>query len=152
MRASIWVLGPLLSRYGKAKVSLPGGCAIGARQVDVHITVLKSMSAKITFEEGYINAPSKERWKGTYFAFDKISIGATFNAILAAALAEGETLLRNSGREPEITDWCNCLNKMGADISGIGTNQIMIQGKDSLNKTSQGYYRIVLKRVPICLL
>ena len=104
MRASICVLGPLLSRYGQAKVSLPGGCAIGARQVDLHIAVLKSIGAKITFEEGYINAPSKGRWKGTHFAFDKISIGATINAILAAVLAEGKTLLRNSGREPEMID------------------------------------------------
>lgn len=144
MRASIWVLGPLLSRYGKAKVSLPGGCAIGARQVDLHIAVLRSMGAEITIEEGYINALSKGRLKGTHFVFDKVSVGATINAILAAVLAEGETLLFNCGREPEIIDLCNCLNKMGADISGIGTSEITIKGKDSLNETS---YRVLSDRI-----
>lgn len=144
MRASIWVLGPLLSRYGKAKVSLPGGCAIGARQVDLHIAVLKSMGAEITIEEGYINASSKGRLKGTHFVFDKVSVGATINVILAAVLAEGETLLFNCGREPEIIDLCNCLNKMGADISGIGTSEITIKGKDSLNETS---YRVLSDRI-----
>ena len=144
IRASILVLGPLLSRYGKAKVSLPGGCAIGARQVDLHIAVLKSMGAKITIEEGYINASSKGRLKGTHFIFDKVSVGATINAILAAVLAEGETLLFNSGREPEIIDLCNCLKKMGADISGIGTSEIAIKGRDSLNGSS---YRVLSDRI-----
>ncbi|MGX6960648.1 MAG: UDP-N-acetylglucosamine 1-carboxyvinyltransferase [Rickettsia endosymbiont of Pentastiridius leporinus] len=144
MRASIWVLGPLLSRYGRAKVSLPGGCAIGARQVDLHVAVLKAMGAQIEIEDGYINASCKGRLKGTHFIFDKISVGATINAILAAVLAEGETILFNCGREPEIVDLCKCLNKMGAEISGIGTSEIRINGKDSLNKTS---YKILPDRI-----
>ncbi|HJD56344.1 MAG TPA: UDP-N-acetylglucosamine 1-carboxyvinyltransferase [Rickettsia endosymbiont of Pyrocoelia pectoralis] len=144
MRASIWVLGPLLSRYGRAKVSLPGGCAIGARQVDLHIAVLKAMGAKIEVEDGYIHASCEGRLKGTHFIFDKISVGATINAILAAVLAEGETILFNCGREPEIVDLCNCLNKMGAEISGIGTSEIKINGKDSLNKAS---YKILPDRI-----
>ncbi len=136
MRASIWVLGPLLSRYGKAKVSLPGGCAIGARQVDLHIAVLRAMGAEITIEDGYINASTIGRFRGTHFIFDNISVGATINAILAASLADGETLLFNCAREPEVVDLCNCLNKMGADISGIGTSTIRINGKDSLHEAS----------------
>ncbi|HJD67202.1 MAG TPA: UDP-N-acetylglucosamine 1-carboxyvinyltransferase [Rickettsia endosymbiont of Bembidion lapponicum] len=144
MRASIWVLGPLLSRYGKVKVSLPGGCAIGARQVDLHIAVLKAMGAEITIEDGYINASTAERLKGTHFIFDKISVGATINAVLAAVLADGETLLFNCAREPEIVDLCNCLNKMGADISGIGTSEIRINGKDSLSEAS---YRVLPDRI-----
>lgn len=144
MRASIWVLGPLLSRYGKAKVSLPGGCTIGARQVDLHIAVLRAMGAKITIEDGYINASTIGRLKGTYFIFDKISVGATINAVLAAVLADGETLLFNCAKEPEIVDLCNCLNKMGADISGIGTSEIRINGKDSLNEAS---YKVLPDRI-----
>lgn len=144
MRASIWVLGPLLSRYGKAKVSLPGGCAIGARQVDLHIAVLKAMGAEITIEDGYINASTVGRLKGTHFIFDKISVGATINAVLAAVLADGEILLFNCAREPEIVDLCNCLNKMGADISGIGTSEIRINGKDSLSEAS---YRVLPDRI-----
>lgn len=144
MRASIWVLGPLLSRYGKAKVSLPGGCTIGARQVDLHIAVLRAMGAKITIEDGYINASTIGRLKGTHFIFDKISVGATINAVLAAVLADGETLLFNCAKEPEIVDLCNCLNKMGADISGIGTSEIRINGKDSLNEAS---YKVLPDRI-----
>lgn len=144
MRASIWVLGPLLSRYGKAKISLPGGCAIGARQVDLHIAVLKAMGAEITIEDGYINASTAGRLKGTHFIFDKISVGATINAVLAAVLADGETLLFNCAREPEIVDLCNCLNKMGADISGIGTSEIRINGKDSLSEAS---YKVLPDRI-----
>ncbi|QCS24543.1 UDP-N-acetylglucosamine 1-carboxyvinyltransferase [Rickettsia parkeri] len=144
MRASIWVLGPLLTKYGKAKVSLPGGCAIGARQVDLHIAVLKAMGAEIEIEDGYINASSKGRLKGTHFVFDKVSVGATINAILAAVLAEGETVLFNCGREPEIVDLCNCLITMGADIAGIGTSEITIKGKDYLNKAS---YKVLSDRI-----
>ena len=144
MRASIWVLGPLLTKYGKAKVSLPGGCAIGARHVDLHIAVLKAMGATIEIEDGYINASSKGRLKGTHFVFDKVSVGATINAILAAVLAEGETVLFNCGREPEIVDLCNCLITMGADIAGIGTSEITIKGKDSLNKAS---YKVLSDRI-----
>ncbi|AAU04035.1 UDP-N-acetylglucosamine 1-carboxyvinyltransferase [Rickettsia typhi] len=144
MRASIWVLGPLLTKYGKAKVSLPGGCAIGARQVDLHIAVLKSMGAEIEIEDGYINASSKGRLKGTHFVFDKVSVGATINAILAAVLANGETVLFNCGREPEIVDLCYCLIKMGADILGVGSSTITIKGKDCLNETS---YKVLSDRI-----
>jgi UDP-N-acetylglucosamine 1-carboxyvinyltransferase len=144
MRASIWVLGSLLSRYGKAEVSLPGGCAIGARQVDLHVAVLKSMGAKIKIENGYIKATSKGRLKATHFAFNKVSVGATINAVMAATLADGETLLFNCAKEPEIVDLCHCLNKMGADISGIGTGEIIINGKTSLNSAN---YKVMPDRI-----
>lgn len=144
MRASIWVLGPLVSRYGKAEVSLPGGCAIGARQLDLHVAVLTSMGAEIEIENGYIKAVSNGRLKATHFAFNKVSVGATINAIMAATLAIGETILFNCAKEPEIVDLCHCLNKMGADISGIGTSEITIKGKSSLNETS---YRVMPDRI-----
>jgi UDP-N-acetylglucosamine 1-carboxyvinyltransferase len=133
MRASIWVLGPLLARFGEAKVSLPGGCAIGARQVDLHIAALEAMGATITIEEGYIHAYVKKRLKACEFAFTKSSVGATINTILAAVLADGTTGLSNCAREPEITDLCRCLVKMGAIIDGIGTGELKITGKTSLS-------------------
>ncbi|KAJ6645010.1 UDP-N-acetylglucosamine 1-carboxyvinyltransferase [Pseudolycoriella hygida] len=132
MRASIWVLGPLLSRFSQARVSLPGGCAIGARQVDLHIEVLQAMGADITVDHGYINAKVKGRLQGISFTFNKISVGATINAIMAATLAKGETLLFNCAREPEIGDLCQCLKNMGSEIYGIGTSSIRIIGKDYL--------------------
>ncbi|MCC8483715.1 MAG: UDP-N-acetylglucosamine 1-carboxyvinyltransferase, partial [Rickettsia endosymbiont of Labidopullus appendiculatus] len=144
MRASIWVLGPLLSRFSKAKVSLPGGCAIGARQVDLHIAVLQAMGANIDVDHGYINATIKGRLKATHFVFKKISVGATINAIMAATLAEGETILFNCAREPEIVDLCHCLNKMGAEINGIGTSEITIIGKSYLKHTN---YSIMPDRI-----
>ncbi|WP_375326452.1 UDP-N-acetylglucosamine 1-carboxyvinyltransferase [Candidatus Tisiphia endosymbiont of Nemotelus uliginosus] len=133
MRASIWVLGPLLSRFSEAKVSLPGGCAIGARQVDLHIEVLQAMGAEIHVDHGYINAKVKGRLKGINFTFNKISVGATINAIMAATLASGETTLFNCAREPEIVDLCYCLRKMGSEIYGIGSSKIKIIGKSHLN-------------------
>ncbi|KAJ6645122.1 UDP-N-acetylglucosamine 1-carboxyvinyltransferase [Pseudolycoriella hygida] len=144
MRASIWVLGPLLSRFSKAKVSLPGGCAIGARQVDLHIGVLQAMGANIDVDHGYINATIKGRLKAVHFVFKKISVGATINAIMAATLAEGETILFNCAREPEIVDLCHCLNKMGAEIDGIATSEITIIGKSSLKNTN---YSIMPDRI-----
>ena len=144
MRASIWVLGPLLARFGEAKVSLPGGCAIGARQVDLHIAVMKAMGAKIEIKDGYIYASSNGRLKGCSFAFAKSSVGATINAILAAVLADGKTDLSNCAREPEIVDLCHCLNKMGAEISGIGDKDIQIFGKTTLSGAS---YRILPDRI-----
>ncbi len=144
MRASIWVLGPLLARFSKAKVSLPGGCAIGARQVDLHIAVLEAMGAKIKLSNGYINATVKGRLKGTHFVFDKISVGATINAIMAASLADGETTLLNCAREPEIVDLCNCLSKMGVEIDGIATSSIRIMGQPTLNSTE---HRIMPDRI-----
>jgi len=133
MRASIWVLGPLLARFGKAKVSLPGGCAIGSRQVDLHIAGLEAMGANIVIENGYIVASVNKRLQGVHFNFDKSSVGATVNIVMAACLAEGETKLMNCASEPEIVDMCHCLVRMGAEIDGIGTNNLIIQGKKSLH-------------------
>jgi len=144
MRASIWVLGPLLARFGQAKVSLPGGCAIGARQVDLHIAALEAMGATITIDEGYINAYVKNRLKACEFAFTKSSVGATINTILAAVLADGTTSLSNCAREPEITDLCRCLVKMGAIIDGIGTGELKITGKTSLSGCS---HRVLPDRI-----
>ncbi len=144
MRASIWVLGPLLARFGEAKVSLPGGCAIGARQVDLHIAVMEAMGAKIEIKEGYIYASSDGRLKGCDFTFAKSSVGATINAIMAASLADGQTNLSNCAREPEIADLCHCLNKMGAEISGIGTGAVKIIGKKALLGAS---HRILPDRI-----
>lgn len=132
MRASIWVLGPLLTKFGEAKVSLPGGCAIGARQVDLHISSMQALGANIEIKEGYICAKVKGRLKGCVFSFDKPSVGATINAVLAAVLAKGDSHFMNCAKEPEIIDLCNFLNKMGAHIEGIGTSELLIQGKDEL--------------------
>lgn len=135
MRASIWVLGPLLTRFGRAKVSLPGGCAIGARQVDLHLAVMERFGATIAIENGYIIAESNGRLKGCNFEFTKQSVGATINAILAAVLARGESNFTNCAIEPEIADLCNCLNSMGAEIYGIGTSNLSIVGKEKLAGT-----------------
>lgn len=135
MRASIWVLGPLLARFGRAKVSLPGGCAIGARQVDLHLSVMEALGATIAIENGYIVAESNGRLRGCNFEFTKQSVGATINAILAAVLAEGESNFINCAMEPEISDLCNCLSSMGAEIYGIGTTNLKIIGKEKLTGT-----------------
>ena len=132
MRASILVLGPLLTRCGHAKVSLPGGCAIGARPVDMHLNALKSLGAEIEVEEGYIHAVAKDGLKGAKINFPSVSVGATENALLAATLARGETVLHNAASEPEIVDLINCLKKMGAKIEGGGTRTLHIQGVDCL--------------------
>lgn len=132
MRASILVLGPLLARFGHAEVSLPGGCAIGARPVDLHIEGLKKLGAEITVEAGYVNAKVNGRLKGNRIYMSTISVGATENLMMAAALAEGTTILENAAREPEIVDLADCLNKMGAKISGAGSNNIVIEGVEKL--------------------
>ena len=144
MRASIWVLGPLLARFGEAKVSLPGGCAIGVRQVDLHIAAMEAMGAIIKIEEGYIHAHVKGRLQGSHFAFAKSSVGATINAILAAVLVDGEMHLSNCAREPEIVDLCHCLNQMGAEITGINTGELKIVGKKHL---SGARYRVLPDRI-----
>ncbi len=144
MRASIWVLGPLVAKYGNALVSLPGGCAIGARQVDLHIAVLEAMGAKIEILEGYIHAHTKKRLTACSFVFPKVSVGATINAILAASLADGITHLSNCAREPEIKDLCHCLVKMGAVIEGIGTDDLKITGQKDL---SGGIHNILPDRI-----
>lgn len=131
MRASILVLGPLLARYGQAEVSLPGGCAIGSRPVDIHLSGLEAMGANITVEEGYIRAECK-RLQGANITMEKITVTGTENLLMAAVLAEGETVLNNSALEPEVVDLANCLIAMGAKITGAGTNTITVQGVDSL--------------------
>lgn len=133
MRASILVLGPLLAKYGRANVSLPGGCAIGARPVNLHLAGLEKMGAKIDVEEGYIRASVNGRLKGARIFMDMVSVGATENLMMAAALAEGETIIENAAREPEIVDLGNCLNAMGAKVSGAGTDNIQITGVTHLH-------------------
>ncbi|KQV51562.1 UDP-N-acetylglucosamine 1-carboxyvinyltransferase [Massilia sp. Root335] len=134
MRASILVLGPMLARFGEAKVSLPGGCAIGSRPVDQHIKGLRQMGADITIEGGYIYAKAT-RLKGARIHTDMITVTGTENLLMAATLADGETILENAAREPEVTDLANMLVAMGARIDGIGTDRLVIQGVDSLHGT-----------------
>ena len=137
MRASIYVLGPLVAKYGWAKVSLPGGCAIGARPIDLHIKGLRKLGAKIEMEHGYVKASAK-KLKGARIVFDKVSLGATVNIMLAAVLADGETILENSSKEPEIIDTVGYLKSMGAKISGEGTDCLVIKGVKKL-KGVDGY-------------
>ena len=132
MRAAILVLGPLLTRFGEARVSLPGGCAIGSRPVDLHIKGLQAMGAEIHIEHGYIHATAK-RLRGARILFDLVSVTGTENLMMAACLAEGETIIENAAREPEVVDLANCLISMGARISGAGTDVIRIQGVDKLH-------------------
>ncbi len=133
MRASILVLGPLAARCGEARVSLPGGCAIGARPVDLHLTGLEQLGAEIELDGGYVIARAPNGLTGGRVVFPKVSVGATENLMMAAALAKGETALINAAREPEVTDLGECLIAMGAEIEGLGTDSIMIQGKDRLH-------------------
>ena len=133
MRASILILGPLLARFGNAKVSLPGGCAIGARPVDLHLKALEKMGAIIKVVGGYVEAEVQGKLKGAEIQFEKTSVGATENILMAATLAEGKTILHNAAREPEIVDLALCLRKMGAKIEGEGTSTITIIGVDKLH-------------------
>ena len=132
MRASVLVLGPLLARFGEARVSLPGGCAIGSRPVDLHIKGLQAMGAQISIEHGYIHAQAK-RLKGARIFFDIVSVTGTENLMMAAALADGVSVLENAAREPEVVDLANCLIEMGANISGAGTDMITIAGVEKLH-------------------
>ena len=136
MRASILVLGPLLARHRTARVSLPGGCAIGTRPVDLHIDGLKQLGAEIELEEGYIVAKAPQGLKGAHIHFPKVSVGATENLLMAATLAHGTTVLANAAREPEIIDLGNCLIKMGAKIEGLGSDKITIHGVEALHGTT----------------
>jgi len=136
MRASILVLGPLLARYGRARVSLPGGCAIGPRPVDLHIKGLQRLGAEVELHGGYIDARAPKGLKGAEIAFPAVSVGATENLLMAATLADGGTLLINAAREPEITDLANCLVAMGARIDGIGTDRLSIVGSGRLHGTT----------------
>ena len=143
MRASILVLGPLLARYGRADVSLPGGCAIGTRPVDQHIKGLKAMGASIEVEGGYIRA-RVERLKGARVVMDMVTVTGTENLMMAAALARGTSLIENAAREPEVIDLANCLNQMGAKITGAGTDTIEIEGVDNLMGTD---YKVLPDRI-----
>jgi UDP-N-acetylglucosamine 1-carboxyvinyltransferase len=133
MRASILVLGPMLARDGHAVVSLPGGCAIGARPVDLHLRALEAMGAELELKEGYVHARAPGGLKGGIVEFPLVSVGATENALMAATLAKGTTVLKNAAREPEIVDLAVCLRRMGAQIEGEGTGTITIEGVDRLN-------------------
>ena len=133
MRASVLVLGPLLAKFGDAEVSLPGGCAIGSRPVDLHIKGLQALGAEISVDHGFIKARSAGRLKGARHVFELVSVGATENVLMAAALAEGTTVLENAAMEPEIVDLADCLNAMGAKIEGAGTARITIEGVQKLS-------------------
>ena len=133
MRASILVLGPLLARFGEARVSFPGGCAIGSRPVDQHLLGLEKMGAKIEIDDGYIIATSDGRLKGAHIVMDVVTVGGTENLLMAAALAEGTTILENAAREPEITDLAHCLVAMGVEIEGIGTDRLVVVGREKLH-------------------
>ena len=136
MRASILVLGPLLARFGQANVSLPGGCAIGARPVNLHLEGFEQMGAHVQVENGYICASVDGRLRGAHIVMDKVSVGATENIMMAATLADGETIIENAAREPEIIDLANCLMAMGAQIAGAGSPTIKIRGQQRMGGVS----------------
>lgn len=144
MRASILVLGPLLARYGNAKVSLPGGCAIGSRPVDQHLKALEALGAHIEVENGYVHASVDGRLKGGEVVFDMVTVGGTENILMAAALADGVTTIRNAAREPEITDLAQMLIKMGAKIEGLDTDTLVVTGVESLHGCE---YAVVADRI-----
>ena len=146
MRASILVLGPLLARFGRAEVSFPGGCAIGSRPVDLHIRALEAMGARISVESGYIIAEATEGLRGADFSFDTVTVGGTENAIMAAVLARGESVLRNVAREPEIGDLVGFLRGMGAHIEGDGTDTLVVQGVSALHGAT---YRVMPDRIEV---
>ncbi|NNC99792.1 MAG: UDP-N-acetylglucosamine 1-carboxyvinyltransferase, partial [Gammaproteobacteria bacterium] len=143
MRASILVLGPLLARMGHAEVSLPGGCAIGSRPVNLHIKGLQAMGAEVVIEDGYIKARA-ERLKGARIFMDMVSVTGCENLMMAASLAQGTTVIENAAREPEIVDLANCLNAMGANISGAGSAELIIEGVDSLQDAS---HKVIADRI-----
>ena len=136
MRASVLVLGPLLAKFGRAEVALPGGCAIGSRPVNLHLDSMKRLGAEVTTENGYIKAKAENGLKGAEILFDNISVTGTENAVMAAVLAEGKTILKNAAREPEVIDLISCLKKMGAKINGEGTKDIEIEGVKELKPTT----------------
>jgi len=144
MRASILVLGPMLARAGEATVSLPGGCAIGNRPIDLHLKALKAFGVEIEVAAGYVKAIAKKGIPGGTYTFPVVSVGATENALMAASLAKGTCVLHNAAREPEIVDLCNMLVAMGAQIEGIGTSDLIIQGKDRLHGAT---YRVMSDRI-----
>ncbi|MAY68200.1 MAG: UDP-N-acetylglucosamine 1-carboxyvinyltransferase [Rhodospirillaceae bacterium] len=135
MRASVVVMGPLLARAGKARVSMPGGCAIGTRPVDLHLKALEELGAEIELKEGYIQATAPKGLTGGHILFSKVSVGATENALMAAVLAKGDTVIANAAREPEIADLAHCLMGMGAKITGVGTDTLKVTGVSALSGT-----------------
>ncbi|GAB1439847.1 UDP-N-acetylglucosamine 1-carboxyvinyltransferase [Providencia sp.] len=144
MRASIWALAPLVARFGHGEVSLPGGCAIGARPVDLHISGLEQLGANIVLEDGYVKATVDGRLKGADIVMDKVSVGATVSIMTAATLAEGTTTIENAAREPEIEDTANFLNTLGAKITGAGTDRIVIEG---VQRLGGGTYQVLPDRI-----
>ncbi|APC13389.1 MULTISPECIES: UDP-N-acetylglucosamine 1-carboxyvinyltransferase [Providencia] len=144
MRASIWALAPLVARFGHGEVSLPGGCAIGARPVDLHISGLEQLGANIVLEDGYVKATVDGRLKGACIVMDKVSVGATVSIMTAATLAEGTTTIENAAREPEIEDTANFLNTLGAKITGAGTDRIVIEG---VKRLGGGVYQVLPDRI-----
>jgi UDP-N-acetylglucosamine 1-carboxyvinyltransferase len=144
MRASVLVLGPLLSRFGHATVSLPGGCAIGTRPVDQHLKGMQALGAEISVENGYIKATAKQRLRGASIVMDLVTVTGTENIMMAAVLAEGQTVIHNAAREPEVTDLACFLNKLGAKISGIGTSTLVIDGVEALGG---GSYHVMSDRI-----
>jgi len=144
MRASILVLGPLVARFGEAQVSLPGGCAIGSRPVDIHLSGLEAMGANIVVEDGYVKATTDGRLKGATIFMDTVTVTGTENLLMAAVLADGVTLLENAAREPEIVDLAECLITMGAKITGHGTDVIRIEGVERLHG---GHYNVMQNRI-----
>ena len=145
MRASILVLGPLLARYGQAQVSLPGGCAIGSRPVDIHIHGMQALGAEVKVENGYIKAHVPDRLRGTTIVLDIVTVTGTENIMMAAALAEGQTIIKNAAREPEVVDLANFLNHLGAKITGVGTDTLTIEGVKHL--ASGSHYHVLPDRI-----
>jgi len=145
MRASVLVLGPLVARYGRARVSLPGGCAIGARPIDLHVKALELMGAEVQIEHGYVVAVA-ERLRGTVFTFDQVTVTGTENVLMAAVLADGTTVLENAAREPEVVALADYLNAMGAKIRGAGSHQIVIEGVDNLKPAT---FRVIPDRIEV---
>lgn len=146
MRASVLVLGPLLARCGQARVSMPGGCAIGARPVDLHIAALQDLGAEIELNEGYVEARAPGGLVGAEITFPKVSVGATENLLMAATLARGTTVLNNAAREPEVIDLARCLTSMGARIQGVGTDRLEIEGVDRLHGAT---HQVVADRIEL---
>ena len=144
MRASVLVLGPLLARWGEATVSLPGGCAIGTRPVDIHLSAFRALGAEIELNEGYIRASAPNGLTGSNIVFPSVSVGATENVLMAATLANGETQISNAAREPEVGDLANCLVSMGAKIDGIGTDTLSVTG---VSKLKGGSYEVIPDRI-----
>ena len=144
MRASFWIIGPLVARMGEARVSMPGGCAIGTRPVDLLIMALQRLGAQVDVDGGYVVARAPNGLRGGEIAFPKVTVGGTHTALMAAALADGTTVIENAAREPEIVDVADCLNKMGARIHGAGTSRIVIDGVPKLNGT---HHRVLPDRI-----